>query len=143
MTQRVMLSIQGRQSYQGQEPETICLVTEGTMVLQDGGWDITYQESELTGLEGVTTTFRIEPGVITLKRTGKLNSQMVFRQGQRHDSLYQMEFGALMISVCPQQVLFDLTPEGGFIDLVYDIDIEQSTAGSIDYHLDIRAISEE
>lgn len=143
MTQRVMLSIQGRQSYQGQEPETIRLVTEGTMVLQDGGWDITYQESELTGLEGVTTTFRIEPGVITLKRTGKLNSQMVFRQGQRHDSLYQMEFGALMISVCPQQVLFDLTPEGGFIDLVYDIDIEQSTAGSIDYHLDIRAISEE
>lgn len=143
MTQRVMLSIQGRQSYQGQEPETIRLVTEGTMVLQDGGWDITYQESELTGLEGVTTTFRIEPSVITLKRTGKLNSQMVFRQGQRHDSLYQMEFGALMISVCPQQVLFDLTPEGGFIDLVYDIDIEQSTAGSIDYHLDIRAISEE
>lgn len=143
MTQRVMLSIQGRQSYQGQEPETIRLVTEGTMVLQDGGWDITYQESELTGLEGITTTFRIEPGVITLKRTGKLNSQMVFRQGQRHDSLYQMEFGALMISVCPQQVLFDLTPEGGFIDLVYDIDIEQSTGGSIDYHLDIRAISEE
>lgn len=140
MTQRVMLSIQGRQSYQGQEPDAIRLVTEGTMKLQDGGWDITYQESELTGLEGVTTTFRVEPGVITLKRTGKLNSQMVFRQGQRHDSLYQMEFGALMISVCPQQVLFDLTPEGGFIDLVYDIDIEKSTGGSIDYHLDIRTI---
>ena len=142
MTQRVMLSIQGRQSYQGQEPETIRLVTEGIMILRDGGWDITYQESELTGLEGVTTTFRVEPGVITLKRTGRLNSQMVFRQGQRHDSLYQMEFGALMISVCPQQVLFDLTSEGGFIDLIYDIDIEQTTGGSIDYHLDIRAIDE-
>ena len=142
MTQRVMLSIQGRQSYQGQEPDTIRLVTEGTMALRDGGWDITYQESELTGLEGVTTTFRVEPGVITLKRTGRLNSQMVFRLGQRHESLYQMEFGALMISVCPQQVLFDLTPEGGFIDLVYDIDIEQTTGGSIDYHLDIRTISE-
>lgn len=143
MTQRVMLSIQGRQSYQGQEPDTIRLVTEGTMTLRDGGWDIIYQESELTGLEGVTTTFRVEPGVVILKRTGKLHSQMVFRLGQRHDSLYQMEFGALMISVCPQQVLFDLTPEGGFIDLVYDIDIEQTTGGSIDYHLDIRTITEE
>ena len=142
MTQRVMLSIQGRQCYQGQEPDTIRLVTEGTMAFRSGGWDITYQESELTGLEGVTTTFRVEPGVVTLKRTGKLNSQMVFRQGQRHDSLYQMEFGALMISVCPQQVLFDLTQEGGYIDLVYDIDVEQSTGGVIDYHLDIRAISE-
>ena len=143
MTCRVMQSIQGRQSYQGQEPETIRLVTEGTMTLRDGGWDICYQESELTGLEGVTTTFRVEPGVVTLKRTGKLNSQMVFRVGQRHDSLYQMEFGALMISVCPQQVLFDLTPEGGFIDLVYDIDIEQTTGGAIDYHLDIRTIQED
>ena len=140
MTQKVMLSIQGRQSYQQQEPETIELVTEGTMALRDGGWDISYQESELTGLSGVTTTFRIEPGVITLKRTGKLNSQMVFRMGQRHESLYQMEFGALMISVCARQVMFDLTPEGGFIDLVYDIDIEQSTGGTIDYHLDVRAI---
>lgn len=140
MTQKVMLSIQGRQSYQQQEAETIELVTEGTMALRDGGWDISYQESELTGLSGVTTTFRVEPGVITLKRTGKLNSQMVFRMGQRHESLYQMEFGALMISVCARQVMFDLTPEGGFIDLVYDIDIEQSTGGTIDYHLDIRAI---
>ena len=140
MTQKVMLSIQGRQSYQQQEAETIELVTEGTMALREGGWDISYQESELTGLSGVTTTFRVEPGVITLKRTGKLNSQMVFRMGQRHESLYQMEFGALMISVCARQVMFDLTPEGGFIDLVYDIDIEQSTGGTIDYHLDIRAI---
>lgn len=143
MTQRVMLSIEGRQAYQGQEPDTIRLVTEGTMTLRDGGWDISYRESELTGLEGVTTTFRVEPSVIILKRTGKLISEMVFRQGERHDSLYQMEFGALMISVCARQVLFDLTSEGGFIDLVYDIDVEQSTGGTIDYHLDIRTITEE
>lgn len=141
MTQKVMLSILGRQSYQEQEPENIELVTEGVMTFRDGGWDISYQESELTGLSGVTTTFRVEPGKITLTRKGKLHSQMVFVQNERHESLYQMEFGALLISVCARQVLFDLTPEGGFIDLVYDIDIEQSTGGTIDYHLDIRAIA--
>jgi len=69
-------------------------------------------------------------------------SQIEFSQGNRHDSLYQMEFGALLISVYPKQVLFDLTGDGGFIDLVYDIDIEQTTGGTIDYHLDIRAIEE-
>ncbi len=141
MTYPVMLSIRGRQSYAEQEPEDIELVTEGTMTFRDGGWDLSYGESELTGLSGVTTTFRVEPGTVTLTRTGKLHSQMVFTQGSRHESLYQMEFGALMISVCARQVLFDLTPEGGFIDLVYDIDIEQTTGGTIDYHLDIRTIS--
>ena len=141
MKTAVVLSIRGRQSYDGQEPDVIELATDGTMEFRDGGWDLSYEESELTGLSGVTTTFRVEPGTVTLTRTGKLHSQMVFAQGICHDSLYQMEFGALMISVCARQVLFDLTPEGGFIDLVYDIDIEQTTGGTIDYHLDIRTIS--
>ena len=138
MSQKVILSIRGRQVYPGQEPEVIELVTEGTMTLRDGGWDISYQESELTGLTGVTTTFRIEPGMVTLTRTGGLHSQMVFQQGIPHESLYQMPFGALMISVCASQVMFDITPEGGFVDLVYGIEIEQTQAGEIDYHLDIR-----
>ena len=140
MKQKVMLSLQGRQAYGNQEPETIERVTTGTMELVDGGWNISYRESELTGLEGVTTTFRVEPGKVVLTRTGSLHSEMVFQQGVTHDSLYQMPFGALMISVCATQVLFDITPCGGFIDLVYNIDIEQSEAGVIDYHLDIRAI---
>ena len=55
----VILSIQGRQTYAGQEPEVIRLDTEGFMEFRNGGWDITYEESELTGLSGVTTTFRV------------------------------------------------------------------------------------
>ena len=140
MKQKVKLSICGRQAYMDQEPETIELVTEGTMEFRDGGWDICYEESELTGLSGVTTVFRVEPGKVTLTRTGKLHSQMVFQLGKTHESLYQMEFGALMISVAAKQVFFDITPDGGTIDLVYDIDIEQTTAGVIDYHLDIRSV---
>ena len=138
MKQKVLLSICGRQTYAGQEPDTIELVTPGTMEFRDGGWDICYEESELTGLGGVTTTFRVEQGQVTLIRTGKLNSRMVFRLGQTHESLYQMEFGALMISVTARQVFFDIMPEGGSIDLSYEIEIEQSAAGMVDYHLDIR-----
>ena len=122
----VMLSLQSKQTYQDQEPDVIELVTEGTMEFRDGGWDVCYEESELTEMAGVTTQFRVEPGRVILRRSGKLVSEMVFEEGMRHTSLYQMEFGALMISVCARQVLFDLTPEGGFIDLVYDIDIEQA-----------------
>ena len=139
MKRKVMLSIQGRQAYRDQEPDVIELVTEGTMEFRDGGWDICYEESELTGLRGVTTTFRVEPGAVILTRTGALKSQMIFRQGQSHDSLYQMEFGALMITVCASKVAYQITQEGGSIDLIYGIEVEQSAAGVIDYHLDIKA----
>ena len=137
MKQEAVLTIRGRQSYQDQEPDVIELVTEGTLEQRDGGWDITYEESDLTGLTGVTTTFRVEPGKIVLNRTGKLHSQMVFQEGVAHDSLYQMEFGALMVTVCANQVKYDITETGGTVDLVYGIEIEQSAAGLIDYHLDI------
>lgn len=136
---QVMLSITGRQAYGGQDPETIELVTEGTMEFQEGGWDIRYQESALTGLEGVTTTFRVEPGRVTLRRTGSLQSEMVFQEGQSHDSLYQMPFGALLLTVKATRVYYDIVPDGGTIDLVYHINIENTEAGVIDYHLDIRA----
>ena len=139
MKRDVVLSIRGKQTYVDQEPDIIELVTEGTMEFRDGGWDISYEESELTGLAGVTTTFRVEPGKVTLDRTGKLTSRMVFQQGVAHESLYQMEFGALMLTVQATFVYFDLIPEGGVIDLTYQIEIENAAAGVIDYHLDIRA----
>ena len=139
MKQTVVLSIRGSQKYPDQEPEVIELVTEGTMEFRSGGWDISYEESALTGLEGVTTTFRVEPGKVILTRSGKLNSQMVFQQGFTHDSLYQMEFGTLMLTVQATFVFFDIVPDGGTIDLSYNISIENTEAGVIDYHLDIRA----
>jgi len=138
MKKTVVLSIEGRQNYPGQEPEIIQLLTEGTMEFRNGGWDITYEESALTGLEGVTTTFRVEPDKVTLTRKGSLNSQMVFQQGISHDSLYQMPFGALLLTVKATSVFYDILPEGGVIDLSYQITIENTEAGVIDYHLDIR-----
>ena len=139
MKQKVTLSIEGRQTYEDQPPEIIELVTDGTMEFRNGGWDISYEESELTGLAGVTTTFRVEPDKVTLTRKGALNSQMIFQKNVLHESLYQMPFGALMLSVKATSVFFDILPEGGVIDLSYNIEIENTQAGVIDYHLDIRA----
>lgn len=138
MKQAVMLSICGRQHYPDQEPEVIELVTEGTLEKTDTGWALVYEESDLTGLKGVTTTFYVEPEKITLQRKGPLSSQMVFQEGVYHDSLYQMEFGALMITVCANKVRYDIGETGGTVDLTYTIEIEQSAAGTIDYHLEIK-----
>ena len=135
----VVLSIRGSQEYPGQTPEVLELTTDGTMEFRDGGWNISYQESALTGLEGVTTTFRVEPERVILTREGTLNSQMVFQLGVDHESLYQMPFGALLLTVRATHLFYDIVPDGGVIDLSYNINIENQEAGVIDYHLDIRA----
>ncbi len=137
MKKQVVLRLQGRQYYDKQEPEITELMTVGTMEFTDGGWDICYEESELTGLAGVTTTFRLEPEKVTLRRTGALRSEMVFQEGVRHQSLYQLDFGALLLTVCARQIMASISDDGGVVDLVYDIEIENSEAGVVEYHLEI------
>ena len=137
MKKAVMLSLRGQQDYADQEPEIISLITAGTLEKTEDGWTLSYTESDLTGLDGVTTTFLVQKDCVTLTRTGKLESQMVFRLGIPHESLYQMEFGALMISVCATAISWDITEYGGIMDLCYDIAIEQTAMGVVTYHLDI------
>ena len=139
MVQNVVLSVKGSQSYAGQEPEVIELVTDGTLEEIADGWKLCYEESELTGLQGVYTTFLIQKDQVTLTRTGRLNSEMVFRVGEPHDCLYQMEFGVLMLTVCATRVNANITRDGGIIDLRYSIEIEQNDAGVIEYHLEIQS----
>jgi uncharacterized beta-barrel protein YwiB (DUF1934 family) len=136
--QNVVLTIRGRQLYEDQEPEVIELVTEGTMEKLENGWNISYEESALTGLEGVKTNFRLEPGKITLSRTGKLQSEMEFQIGVLHESLYRMEFGAMLIGVCALDLDYQMTDEGGTVELAYRIEIEQTAGGIVEYLLDVK-----
>lgn len=136
-----MLSIRGSQKYGNQPPEIIELMTEGTLEYRNEGWEIVYQETELTGMAGVTTMFRVEQDKIILERTGSLNSTMIFQEGKSHESLYKLDFGALMLSVCARRITANISKTGGTVDLTYSIQIENNEAGEIDYHLDIQTKS--
>jgi uncharacterized beta-barrel protein YwiB (DUF1934 family) len=136
--QDVVLTIRGRQLYEDQEPEVVELVTEGTLEKLEDGWNISYEESALTGLEGVKTSFMLQPGKVTLSRTGRLQSQMVFQVGVLHESLYRMEFGAMMIGVCAVDLDYHMTEDGGTVELAYRIDIEHSTGGIVEYFLEVK-----
>ena len=137
----VVLSVRGVQRYQDQEPEIIELTTEGTMERQKEVWELSYEESDLTGLAGVTTAFRVGPRGVVLKRTGKLQNQMIFMEGRRHESLYQLDIGALMITVKATSVKSSLSDRGGTVDIIYNIEIEDTAMGTMEYHLTINPVS--
>ena len=137
----VMLSIRGVQNYQDAEPDVIELTTEGTMEKQKEVWEITYEESDLPGLAGTTTAFRVGPRGVVLKRTGKLENQMIFMEGRRHESLYQIDIGALMIAVKATKVQSAVNEQGGTVDIHYQIEIEDTAMGTVEYHLDIQPVS--
>ena len=130
MENNVIISIQGKQSFEAQGDDTIELVTEGCLEPDgDDGYTLSYQESELTGLEGTTTTFHITPERITLHREGTLNSEMIFQEGQKHFSLYETPYGGLMLGVNTHRAKADFGEDGGNLSIRYALEVDSQPIG--------------
>ena len=138
MKRNVLILIRGTQTSPGAEPESIELTTAGTMEREGETVTLSYQESPLTGLAGTTTAFRIEPGKITLERTGTVESVMEFVEGQVGESLYRIEEGALLLRVLAKKMDVDLQEDSGVLHLCYAIEIENTPMGTIDYHISVK-----
>lgn len=137
MTKNVLLSIVATQDI-GEERETTKLLTEGALRREGGTLLLSYKETELTGLAGTTTTFRIEGDRVVLSRTGALQSEMLFREGTEDRSLYDMGFGALMVTVCARRIENKMTENGGTLDVAYSIIVEDEAAGEMEYQIEVR-----
>ena len=138
MEKEVLLTITGTQSIREEPPETTKLVTEGVMRCGEDAVELSYEETELTGLTGTVTTFRIEGARVILSRSGALESRMVFAVGQEDHSLYDIGYGALMIAVRAERIRSNVNENGGTLEVAYAISIEEETAGTIEYRVDVR-----
>ncbi len=138
MEKDVIISIRGTQDYSGTEPDTMELVTEGKLAVQDGALRLSYEESELTGMEGTTTVFQVEPEKVTLLRLGSVQSEMVFEEGRRHMSLYSTPYGNMEIGVRARRLNSTLELTGGRLEIDYDIEINHMLAGQSLFCIDAR-----
>ena len=134
-----LLDIKGVQKYHDQEPDVIELTTEASLTGKDGVLFLRYAESDLTGLKGTDTVFELHRNKVVLRRTGAVTSEMIFIPGEVHQSLYNPEEGALLITVRTTAVEDEMTLTGGSLHVSYDITIEGLGMGRIDYWLSVRS----
>lgn len=135
----VIISIKGKQIYAENSPDEMELVTSGTLKREGRGkYSISYQESELTGLEGTTTSLLIDGGKVTLLREGSINSQMVFEEGRRHLSMYETPYGALSIGVNTRRMRSTVNDKGGDLEIDYAIEIDNLLAGQNLFRMNVK-----
>ena len=125
----VILTVRGEQYYDGVDPDATELMTEGSLQMTGEGLKFWYEESELTGMEGTTTTFELRGQRVTLTRAGKVNSQMVFEEGMQHTSLYETPFGELSVDIQTGSLKHNLTERGGIMEIKYSIAVEHTVTG--------------
>ncbi len=141
MKQEVLITLRGTQTYAQEKPETIELITRGTMTGRNGKFAISYEESELTGVKGTTTTFLVfNPKRVVLSREGAIRSRMVFEEDVKNEALYDLGFGSLLISICARKILVDLSEEGGKLLIDYTVDVEQSMSSRNNYEIIVEPI---
>ena len=139
MTDNVIISIKGKQLYTDSGPDEMELVTAGVLRQEgEGRYTISYQETELTGLEGTTTVVQVDGGRVTLLREGSINSQMVFEEGQRHLSMYETPYGSLSVGIHTHRMRSTLGESGGDLEIDYAIEIDHLVAGQSLFRMNVK-----
>lgn len=127
--QIVVITLRGKQYLEDGKPEAVELVTEGVMEWKADCCALTYLETEMTGMGSTKTTIQICGEEVTILREGEVFTQMVFRQGKRHLSLYNTPYGEMTIGVHARHVMVDMDENGGDIELDYNIEMDHAVTG--------------
>jgi len=130
----IMLKIIGKQLYSAEEEEKVEFVTEGKFVEEmDGSISLMYDESDFSGMEGCTTSLRINGEKVLMQRHGALvplDTEIEFEKGKRFTGYYNTPYGTIEMEVLTNDVVNRINRDKGNGSL------------NIDYHISLRGVSE-
>lgn len=125
LKKKVLIKVIGTQTNEEGQTDTIELVTPGLFYQKNNSYYIVYQETEISGISGVTTTIIAEADQVSINRIGGPGQKQIFKKGVFNVSYYATPYGVLEIGVLPTVVEVGLTDNGGSINLEYELQIAQ------------------
>lgn len=105
------------------DDEPIEVVYFGALEENASSTNVSYKESELTGMEGVSTQLILKEDHLEIVRTGKVESKMIFRENHKDDFLYVMEIGTLNMTLETDKLKIVRTHDGYDILIRYNLEI--------------------
>ncbi|MBQ9086581.1 MAG: DUF1934 domain-containing protein [Clostridia bacterium] len=121
------------------EPEVIEINTLGTMKEEEGRIEISYEETQATGMEGSSTAVSYlseQSGVISMIREGAVSTVLVFENGKRHHCVYHTPFMPFEVCVHTKKVENRLMDEG-YLELDYIIEIRGARAERTKFRMEL------
>jgi len=90
-------------------------ITEGRFTKKGDALYLIYEESELSGVAGFTTSLKVTGGKVRMKRYGEesgIQTAIEFEKGRKFMGLYETPFGAFEMEVLTNNVDNKLDPDG-------------------------------
>jgi uncharacterized beta-barrel protein YwiB (DUF1934 family) len=120
MNKKAIISVTSKQLGDSDE---IRVVTPGTFYAKDDVFYAEYAETELSGMEGTTTTLKIKPNRFSLIRQGSTNTEMEFDKKEKSVSMYNTPYGTLELKIETKKLDVMVDEEGGDIYIKYMLSI--------------------
>ncbi len=105
------------------EGEEIEVVSPGEYIKVKHGYKATYEETELSGMDGTLTTLSITNKQVILEREGTTTTKMVFNEEEPSISLYNTPYGMLEITIATNKLNVNMDDNGGELNIEYDMAI--------------------
>ncbi len=121
----IMLKITGKTA---DEDDGIEFITEGKFCRKGPLLFIQYPESELSGMEGCTTSLTVGKNKVRLRRSGEplaVDTVMEFEKGKRFLGVYETPFGPLGMEILTDSIEKELEEDGrGRLSINYSVSLK-------------------
>ncbi len=134
----VLITIRSVHGYDLNDAETLDFTTDGVMSFDEGGCSLSYMESEVTGMPGTMTTFRVNPDGIVVDREGFITSRMQFKEGLKDSVMLSTPYGTARLGIDTRKIRNNLGHRGGNVEIDYVVNMEHMMAMRNRFIIDVK-----
>ena len=140
MIKDVWISINSIHGLGDEDEDRLEFTTDGYYSYEDGVGCLSYEESEVTGLEGTRTSLFVMPDQVVVDREGTVTSRMVFKEGLKSAFQYATPFGRANLGINTRRITQNMGDHGGRVEIDYVVDMEHVVASRNKFEITVREI---
>ncbi|WP_040210586.1 DUF1934 domain-containing protein [Clostridium polynesiense] len=121
MKKKAIISISSNQEID--KDDIIEVITPGDFYKDTHGFRVSYDETEISGMEGTKTKLLITEDKFMLEREGTTTTKMEFQKNNDSLSLYNTPYGMLELKIHTKDLKVNVNEEGGEVFVNYNLSI--------------------
>ena len=142
MIKDVWISINSIHCYEQDDEDSLEFTTDGYYFFDDGVGCLSYQESDVTGLEGTRTSVIVMPDQVVVDRDGTITSRMVFKEGLKDSFLYSTPYGQATMGIDTRHISRSMDERGGKVEIDYVVDVEHAVVTRNKFQITVKEMNE-
>ncbi|MBQ9249254.1 MAG: DUF1934 domain-containing protein [Oscillospiraceae bacterium] len=138
MLKDVWISINSIHGYEQDNEDHVEFTTDGYYYYEDGIGCLSYEESEVTGLEGTRTSMIVMPDQVVVDRDGLITSRMIFKEGLKNSFLYETPYGNATMGIDTRKIFRSMDENGGKVEIDYVLDVEHAVVARNKFQITVK-----